>query len=129
MEARAASIMCTYNRTNAIKLGLRVGDRLAALRATIDDTEAALTRRLQQDERAADDAWAWADLGDVRLLQGDVAGAEEAYAAFTRKATSSSPASTLSALEQVAEDLDHHGDPAARDVRAAVERVRPLLSR
>jgi tetratricopeptide (TPR) repeat protein len=124
-----ANLASTYNRTNAIKLGLRVGDRLAALRATIDDTEAALTRRLQQDERAADDAWAWADLGDVRLLQGDVAGAEEAYAAFTRKATSSSPASTLSALEQVAEDLDHHGDPAARDVRAAVERVRPLLSR
>ena len=87
-----------------------------------------LTERLQQDEQAADDAWLWADLGDVRLLQGDVAGAEEAYGAFRRKATSSSPSSTLSMLDDVAAALVRHADPAAAEVRAAVERVRPVLS-
>jgi tetratricopeptide (TPR) repeat protein len=127
---RAGNLASTYNRTNAIKLALLIGDRtLSELREEINDAAASLHERLQQDEQAADDAWIWADLGDVRLLQGDGPGAEEAYSIFVRKATSGSPAITLAMLEKVVAALDLHADPSASQVRTTIERVRPLLSR
>jgi len=73
----------------------------------------ALERRLSTDERAADDAWLWADLGDVRLLLDDEDGAVAAYRTFGAKARTDSPTSTLAVLRQIADALAAHGDGAA----------------
>ena len=125
---RAGDLASTYNRINAVKFALLTGSSTSAqLRQEIDAAEAALRDRIRQDVEAAEDGWLWADLGDVRLLRGDAAGAEEAYSLFVRKASSGSPATTLSMLERVAAALERHADPAARDVSAALDRVRPLL--
>jgi tetratricopeptide (TPR) repeat protein len=126
---RTADLASTYNRTNAVKLALVRGSRTAEqLQEVVGTAEKALSTRLRQDEEAAEDAWLWADLGDVRLLRGDVEGATEAYTVFARKASTGSPATTLEMLERVAAALEQHEDPAAGEVRAAVDRVRPLLA-
>lgn len=120
----------TYNRLNAIRHALLIGDRsLDDLRPEIAEVANVLDRRLRDDPVAADDAWLWADLGDVQLLRGEIADARDAYHVFTRRATSRSPATTLDMLDQLVEALERHDDPAAPEVRAAVDRLRPLMSR
>ena len=118
----------TYNRANALKLALITGHTtvkeersdLAALRDVLD-------RRLAADVQAADDAWLWADLGDVTLLLGDEQKALSAYTTFTEKAHTKSPASTLKVLRGLIAALNAHHDPDAPAIEAAADRVEALL--
>jgi tetratricopeptide (TPR) repeat protein len=119
----------TYNRVNAIKLVLIMGvgtigglyDELQGLRVTLES-------RLSADERVADDAWAWADLGDIRLLLGDDLEAASAYRTFAAKARTDSPAATLSVLGQLVSALEAHGDKDAARINASLRNVEGLLS-
>jgi tetratricopeptide (TPR) repeat protein len=119
----------TYDRTNAIKLALIVGDTtLAQLHDELTSLQKVLERRLSTDERAADDAWLWADLGDVRLLLGDVQGAASAYRDFVAKARTESPVSTLTVLKEIADVLCAHGDPDAARMTADLDKIEMLLT-
>jgi len=117
----------TYNRTNAFKLAIIVGDRtLAQLREPLRQFRDTLEQRLSTDEHAADDAWLWADLGDVRLLLGDDIGAVSAYQDFATRARTNSPVSSLAVLNEVVQALIAHKDPDAgrtAEVLAKVESV------
>jgi tetratricopeptide (TPR) repeat protein len=118
-----------YNRANALKLALIMGvstvddlrDDMQRLRATLED-------RLSTDERVADDAWAWANLGDVRLLLGDDLEAATAYRTFAAKARTDSPTTTLSVLRQVVSALEAHGDQDAARIMTSLHRVEGMLS-
>jgi tetratricopeptide (TPR) repeat protein len=119
----------TYNRVNAIKLALIMGvGTIDGLRDDLQRLRAALEGRLSIDERVADDAWAWADLGDIRLLLGDDLEAASAYRTFAAKARTDSPAATLAVLGQVVSALEAHGDQDAARIAASLRRVEGLLS-
>lgn len=118
----------TYNRGNALKLALLSGN--ATLQDERDDLVAlrdVLTHRLATDEHAADDAWLWADLGDVALLLGEEGSALSAYRTFAEKARTDSPAATLSVLRGVVEALKINKDGGAPAVEAALDNVEELL--
>ena len=119
----------TYNRTNAIKLALIMGvSTIEDLRDDLQKLRAALEGRLSTDERVAVEAWAWADLGDIRLLLGDDLEAASAYRTFAAKARTDSPTATLSVLGQVVSALEAHSDPDAARIAASLRRVEGLLS-
>ena len=118
----------TYNRTNAIKLAPITGDRtIEQLIPELERFEDVLSRRLSTDERAADDAWAWADLGDIRLLLGDDVGAGSAYRTFKAKARTDSPKVTLSVLREIADALGAHGDREAARIETSLNSLEQLL--
>lgn len=119
----------TYNRVNAIKRGLIAGvselidlhDEIAAARATLDE-------RLSTDETAADDAWLWADLGDLCLLLGEDDSAISAYRGFVARGRSDSPVSTLAVLKEIVAALQKHGDSDAGRAAASLRHVEEVLS-
>jgi hypothetical protein len=119
----------TYNRANAIKLALITGDRtVAALQQDLVELRDALQRHSAPDT-SIDDAWHWADLGDVQLLLGEDSDAAESYRKFTDRAQSTSPESTLRVIKEVATKLRDHGDDAADRVgRSVVVAERVLRS-
>ncbi len=119
----------TYNRTNAIKFALIVGDKtLAQLHDELAEFQESLERRLSTDERAADDAWLWADLGDIRLLLGDAQGAASAYQDFVAKARTESPTSTLAVLKEIVAALYEHGDPDAARMATDLDNVEKMIA-
>jgi tetratricopeptide (TPR) repeat protein len=113
----------TYNRVNALKLGLMTGQTLASISTAVAAARDALQVRLSSDERAADDAWLWSDLGDLQLLLGDVDEALSAYRIFVARARTDSPGLTLSVLQDVAEALERNGDPSAGIVKSGAVQV------
>lgn len=118
----------TYNRGNALKLALISGQAtIESERRNLLALRDVLERRLATDEQAADDAWSWADLGDVSLLLGELGTAVSAYATFAEKARTDSPATTLAVLRRVVDALKEHDDPDAATVEAALDRVQALL--
>lgn len=119
----------TYNRTNAFKLAIIVGDQtLAQLREPLSDFRDALEQSLSTDERAAGDAWLWADLGDVRLLLGDDSGAVSAYQDFVTRARTDSPVSSLAVLHEVVQALIGHKDPDADRTAEALVKVESVIN-
>jgi tetratricopeptide (TPR) repeat protein len=125
---RDGKLASTYNRLNAIRLALLLGSQtLSSIQEQLRDAEKSLGERLKADQEAADNGWLWADLGDLRLLQSDEKGAEEAYRVFVSKATSGSPDVSLGTLHRVQAALEKRGDPAAGQLKRAVARVTPLL--
>lgn len=118
----------TYNRANSFKLALIVGDRqLAQVRPELSGFRDALEQRLSTDERAADDAWLWADLGDARLLLGDDTGAVSAYKNFVTRARTGSSVPTLIVLKEITEALTAHRDADAPQIAAALRKVETTL--
>ena len=118
----------TYNRVNALKLSLITGRTVSDLADGLAKVRRILEERLGADERAADDAWLWADLGDVRLLLGDLEGAITAYRTFISKARTDSPGLTLSVLRDVIEGMERNGDPDVGILHASAERVEKALT-
>ena len=126
---KSADAASTYNRINAIKLGLLTGERsLSELENDLVGAEQTMERRLERDQQAGDDGWLWADLGDVRVLHGDVRGAETAYVIFTRKAKSGSSKRTLTVLQDIVAALNSNQDPLATQVEQSVLHITPLLA-
>ena len=124
----AYKLATTYNRVNALKLALMTGHTIAQLADDLARVRGVLEERLATDERAADDAWLWADLGDLRLLLGDIDEAIAAYRTFIAKARTDSPGVTLSVLHEVIDKIEKNGDPDFDVVRAAAERVEAALA-
>jgi len=119
----------TYNRTNAFKLAIITGDQtLAQLQDSLSGFRDVLEQRLSTDERAADDAWLWADLGDVRLLLGDDSGAVSAYQDFVTRARTDSPVSSLAVLREVVQSLTVNKDPAADRTAETLAKVENVVS-
>jgi tetratricopeptide (TPR) repeat protein len=122
----------TYNRTNALKLELITDDpapkRLAQLTPDLLKLRGVLARGTTTDPQVTDDAWSWADLGDVHLLLGDDAAAIDAYRRFADKAKSTSPAVTLRVIKEVAAAMQSHDDPDAGRVSASVQAAERVLA-
>lgn len=118
----------TYNRANRIKLALIAGEAtLAILQDEMREVRDVLKVRLHGDERAADDAWPWADLGDVLLLLGNNEEAEEAYRTFATKASSESPMTTVTVLREIVDAVRSHGDPDAERLATAVAKIEQIF--
>jgi tetratricopeptide (TPR) repeat protein len=119
----------TYNRVNAIKLALIAADRTVAdLQTDLVRLRDALQLRFESDDAAKDDAWLWADLGDVHLLLGEDAEAAAAYRIFAAKAQSTSPGSTLRVIGEVMAALEENGDPSAARIARSIGDVQRVLS-
>jgi len=119
----------TYNRVNAIKRDLIAGDNtLADLHGELVAARDTLDERLSTDETATDDAWLWADLGDLCLLLGDDEAAIRAYRDLVARGRSDSPVSTLSVLREIIAALEEHGDPDAGRAAASLRHVEETLS-
>jgi tetratricopeptide (TPR) repeat protein len=108
------NLASTYNRLNTIKY------KLLTHTATLDEMQQDLQklaghieRQLAIDSKLSDSAWSWADLGDSRLLTGDLDGARQAYRTFVSKAETKSPATALGVLTEVARTLEGGTDPKA----------------
>lgn len=119
----------TYNRGNKIKLALVAG------RATLDevqpdliDLRSAIEQTISENERAASDAWTYADLGDTLLLLGDVLRAIDCYRTFNERARTDSPTTTLSVLHEIREALEGHDDPRAARFTADLLHIEAALS-
>lgn len=126
---RSHELLQTYNRANAIKYTLIDGDKtLAQLHDELTEFQEWLNRRVSTDERAADESWLWADLGDIRLLLGDDQGAESAYQNFVEKARSDSPISTLAVLKEIVAALYENGDPDSARVADSLASVEPIIT-
>lgn len=125
----ARELPATYNRLNALKLALMIGEsRLTDLADELGTLRDSLANRLATDEVAADDAWLWADLADTRLLLGDIAGAELAYRSFIDRARTDSPDVTLSVLRDLLDQLEKNGDPAAPALRQSAAHIERVLA-
>lgn len=113
----------TYNRVNKLKYELLAGKTtLQQLEPEIRETAKAINDSVNNpaDQRAADSAWSWADLGDCLTLLGDLDGAERAYATFIKKASVKSPETTLDVLKSIAKALANTDGPGAQRVNDAV---------
>jgi tetratricopeptide (TPR) repeat protein len=118
----------TYNRMNAFKLALIVGDQtLAQLRDELTRFHHVLEKLLSTNERAADDAWLWADLGDVCLLLGDKTGAISAYQDFVARARSESAVAALTVLNEVVQALVAREDADAARTATALAEVEAII--
>lgn len=127
---RKYDLPSTYNRMNYIKVSLIAGaETLDGLDERLRELNRDVEHRLATDERAADDAWIWADSGDTLLLLNRVDEAAAAYQRFRKKAETGSTRTTLAVLREISGALTDREppDPAARRFRAAVEAVQPVL--
>lgn len=119
----------TYNQVNAVKRELIAGDStLAGLHGELAAAREKLDERLSRSETAADDAWLWADLGDLCLLLGDDKAAIKAYQDFVAKGRSESPTSTLAVLREIVAALEEHGDPDAGRMAVSLRNVEETIS-
>lgn len=121
----------TYNRVNRLKYMLLTGkSNLKDLEADIRDAATALNNSVNNphDQKAADSAWTWADLGDCWALLGDVGAAGRAYATFVKKASLKSPETTLDVLKNIANALEQNHDPGAHHVHDAVTLLEDQLT-
>lgn len=110
----------TYNRLNAIKLRLQLGESsLAGASDEINDLAKMIDRSIGIDPEMRESGWAYADLGDCYALLGNLDEATTAYETFIRKAESRSPETTLNVLAELVEALQAHGDEHAYRLAAA----------
>lgn len=127
---REYDLASTYNRMNYIKVSLIGGaETIDGLGERLSELNKSVEHRLATDERAADDAWIWADKGDTLLLLNRVDEAAAAYQRFRKKAETGSTRVTLAVLREISGALTDREppDPAAPRFRAAVEAVEPVL--
>lgn len=126
---KEAELATTYNRSNAIKLGLIVGPAtLDDLRSDLDELRVAIERTIREDEHAASDAWTYADLGDTLLLVGDVPRAIDAYRKFNERARSDSFRTTLSVLHEIKSALASRGDARAGILQSNLRLIEAVLT-
>ena len=126
---KEAGLATTYNRSNAIKLGLIAGAAtLDDLRSDLDELRVAIERTIRENEHAASDAWTYADLGDTWLLVGDVPRAIDAYRTFNERARSDSARTTLSVLHEIGTALEARGDARAGTFQSNLLHIEAVLA-
>lgn len=86
-ERHDADRKSSYNLGNVIALEIVAGKSPddPALASEIDEAIASLQHQTAPGGERSDEWWAWADLGQFRLLRGDLAGAREAYVEGKRR--------------------------------------------
>lgn len=111
-ERHDADRKSSYNLGNVIALQIVAGTKPddPSLAGEIDEAIASLQRQTAPGGERSDEWWAWADLGQFRLLRGDLAGAREAYQEGRRR---SGPK---------ASEIKRHFD-VLRELMAAIEPV------
>jgi tetratricopeptide (TPR) repeat protein len=124
------NLASTYNRLNAIKYKLLTRTaKLEEVELDLQDLAHHIDHQLATDAKLSDSGWAWADLGDCRLLTGDLDGARQAYKNFINKAESRSPATALGVLAEVARTLEGATGPKALRAVGNIERLMSDFSR
>jgi tetratricopeptide (TPR) repeat protein len=112
-EDERFGIDSTYNLVNAITLPIEMRARTATeQRHSLEKAVHALERGTNGARRL--DRWAWADLGQSALLQGDLDRAFQAYRRFRELGDAASVASHVTVLKRLIEALADR-DPLATD--------------
>jgi tetratricopeptide (TPR) repeat protein len=115
-------LQSTYNRLNALKYALLVGDkRLHELGTQFEELAKHIEDNLHNDKSLSDSGWAWADLGDCLALLGRQERAKQAYLTFISKAEIKSPERTLDILQKIAAKLTASHDPDASRLQKAID--------
>jgi tetratricopeptide (TPR) repeat protein len=113
-------IKSSYSLVNELVIPLEMGLATAeSLRPNLERAVSVLERQVQGLRRL--DRWAWADLGECRLLAGNSAGAVEAYQRFKELADPRQIGSARLVLERLAESMRSREPEAAERVRRGAE--------
>ena len=132
MEGSGYGIASSYNAVNAI-----VSPIEALLRDATSQTQALQAAVKTLEQQTLDpkygvrrtDRWAWADLGQCKLLLGEVAGAETAYNQFLRLSDPASIRSSREVLDGLHDALQKMDDPRAATVRMGLDFLEAELER
>lgn len=99
-ESRALEVMSSYNLVNAITLPIESdGQALDAQRPYLKNAVAAISHQVRSGRR--NDRWAWADLAECQLLDGDDAGALQSYGRVRDLGDEDTVASVTAVLERL----------------------------
>jgi tetratricopeptide (TPR) repeat protein len=120
-------ISSSYNTVNAIVAPIEAGMRGAtsqekALRQAVATLEYQMFDPEMAEASRRLDRWAWADLGQCKLLLGDLDGAEAAYQRFKELGDLSSIRSSREVLTSIHNALQAQGDQKAAVVAAGINR-------
>jgi tetratricopeptide (TPR) repeat protein len=121
-------ISSSYNTVNAIVAPIEAGMRDAssqerALRQAVATLEYQIFDPEMAEASRRLDRWAWADLGQCKLLLGDLDGAEAAYQRFKELGDLSSARSSREVLVSIHNALEAKGDQKAAVVAAGINRI------
>jgi tetratricopeptide (TPR) repeat protein len=117
---RRFQLASTYNRLNAVKCAIRLGDGLAPSLPAIREVANSLDETLSGDSAAAERGWTWSDLADCRALLGELDEAATAYQRFIDLSQTQSPGRALQELRDLQAELQRTGDPGAVRVDNAI---------
>ncbi|MFL6417587.1 MAG: hypothetical protein ACJ74Y_18180 [Bryobacteraceae bacterium] len=113
-------IKSSYSLVNELIVPIEMGVATAAsLRPSLERAVSVLERQVQGPRRL--DRWAWADLGECRLLAGNSAGAIEAHQRFKELADPRQIRSARMVLERLAEAMRLQEPDSAEQVRRGAE--------
>jgi tetratricopeptide (TPR) repeat protein len=113
-------IESSYSLVNELIVPIEMGMATAAdSRPDLERAVSVLERQVEGPRRL--DRWAWADLGECRLLAGNWEGAVEAYKRFKELAEPRQIRSARGVLDGLAEAMDRREPDAAKHVRRGAE--------
>ena len=100
----AMQLNTSYNLVNVIAVRIESGARgMTEQRPELTRAVTALERQVRGERRM--DRWAWADLGQCRLLSGDLPGADEAYSRFLELGDAEAVKSAVAVLGRLRDSL------------------------
>jgi len=119
-------IPSSYNTVNAIVAPIEARRRDATsqadeLRRAIETLEYQIFDPGMAEDSRRQDRWAWADLGQCKLLLGDKEGAYAAYQRLRELADRSEIGSACNVLKSIHDALAEQGDPKAAVVEAGLD--------
>lgn len=122
----------SYNTVNAIVVPIESGSRDAtsqgaALREAVATLEYQIHSPEMGEKSRKRDRWAYADLGQCRLLLGDVREAATAYEDFIRLSNAGEIGSACRVLTSIAGALDKMQDDKARFVREGIGQLEAAI--
>jgi tetratricopeptide (TPR) repeat protein len=127
-ENARLGVNSSYNLVNEITLPIEQRAKTAVdQQGALQRAVGALERQVRGDRRV--DRWAWADLGECRLLMGDAKGASEAYDRFVELGDLDSTRSAVTVLRRLAEALAEQDEGTARIVSQGAEELEERSSK
>ncbi|OYW52364.1 MAG: hypothetical protein B7Y80_19610 [Hyphomicrobium sp. 32-62-53] len=115
----------TYNLVNFLNARIEAGKvTVQSLRGELTEAESKIDKRTKG--AGAGKAWDWADLGQCRLLLGDIEGASQAYETYVALADPETVLSTIRVLESLAAKLKTRGEPEADYIGEGIKIIRTL---
>jgi tetratricopeptide (TPR) repeat protein len=126
-DARFA-VNSSYNLVNEITLPIEQRAKTAAdQKEALQRAGGALERQVRGDRRV--DRWAWADLGECRLLMGDAKGAREAYDRFVEIGDPDSTRSAVTVLHKLTKALAEQDEGTSRIVSQVAKELEEKSSK